>query len=134
MTTALNVRNLRTHFYTSAGVVKSVDGVSFQLEKGKTLGLVGESGCGKSVTAMSILRLIDPPGRIVAGEVLLNGVDLLQLTAREMRGVRGARISMIYQEPMTALNPVYEVGEQISEALRAHERIDRKSTRLNSSH
>ena len=93
MTTALNVRNLRTHFYTSAGVVKSVDGVSFQLEKGKTLGLVGESGCGKSVTAMSILRLIDPPGRIVAGEVLLNGVDLLQLTAREMRDRKSTRLN-----------------------------------------
>ena len=106
MTAVLEVRNLKTHFFTDEGVVKAVDDVSFSVAKGKTLGLVGESGCGKSVTAMSITRLISPPGRIVGGEILLNGRNLAPLSDREMRQVRGAQISMIFQEPMTALNPV----------------------------
>lgn len=122
----LEVRNLQTHFFTESGVLKAVDDVSFEIEKGQTLGLVGESGCGKSVTAMSIARLISPPGRIVGGEVNFNGRTLVQLSDREMRAVRGAQISMIFQEPMTALNPVLEVGFQISEAVLAHEVISRK--------
>ncbi len=126
MTNVLEVNNLRTHFFTHEGVIKAVDGVSFSVEKGKTLGLVGESGCGKSVTAMSITRLISAPGRIVAGEVLLNGRDLATLDEGEMRQVRGAQISMIFQEPMTALNPVFEVGFQIAEAVRAHEKISKQ--------
>jgi len=109
-TNVLEVRNLKTHFFTDEGIVKAVDDVSFQVAKGKTLGLVGESGCGKSVTAMSIARLISPPGRIVGGEVLLNGRDILALSDREIRQVRGSQISMIFQEPMTALNPVLTVG------------------------
>src|SRR6185369_16569215 len=121
----LEVRDLKTYFYTDEGIVKAVDGVSFTVEKGKTLGLVGESGCGKSVTAMSITRLISPPGRIAGGQVLLNGRDLIPLSEREMREVRGAQISMIFQEPMTALNPVLTVGFQIAEAVLAHERVSK---------
>jgi peptide/nickel transport system ATP-binding protein len=116
----LDVDNLQTFFPSSAGVVKAVDGISFQVGKGKTLGLVGESGCGKSVTAMSILRLVSPPGRIVGGRILFEGKDLLSLTEKELRRVRGARIAMIFQEPMTALNPVLSVGAQIAEAVLAH--------------
>jgi peptide/nickel transport system ATP-binding protein len=121
----LEVRNLKTHFFTDHGVVKAVDDVSFTVEKGKTLGLVGESGCGKSVTAMSISRLIAHPGKIVGGQVLLNGKDLVPLSDREMRHVRGAQISMIFQEPMTALNPVLDVGFQIAEAVLAHESVSK---------
>jgi len=121
----LEVRNLKTHFFTDAGVIKAVDDVSFTVEKGKTLGLVGESGCGKSVTAMSISRLVSPPGKIVSGQILLNGRDLVPLSNQEMRSVRGAQISMIFQEPMTALNPVLEVGFQIAEAVLAHERVSK---------
>jgi oligopeptide/dipeptide ABC transporter ATP-binding protein len=122
----LEVRNLKTSFFTGEGVVKAVDDVSFSLARGETLGLVGESGCGKSVTAMSIARLVSPPGRVVGGQVLLNGQDLLGLTEPEMRRVRGAQISMVFQEPMTALNPVLEVGFQIAEAVVAHEKVSRK--------
>jgi peptide/nickel transport system ATP-binding protein len=122
----LEVRNLKTHFLTTEGIVKAVDGVSFSVSQGKTLGLVGESGCGKSVTAMSIMRLIAPPGRIVGGEILLNGRDLISLPEREMRQVRGAKISMIFQEPMTALNPVLTVGFQIAESVLAHERVSKR--------
>jgi len=125
LTAVLEVKNLRTHFFTSEGIVKAVDDVSFVVPKGKTLGLVGESGCGKSVTALSILRLISPPGRIVDGEILLNGRNLMRLSDREMRQVRGAQIAMIFQEPMTALNPVLTVGFQIAEAVQAHERVSR---------
>jgi oligopeptide/dipeptide ABC transporter ATP-binding protein len=125
LTNVLEVKNLKTYFFTDEGIVKAVDDVSFSVEKGKTLGLVGESGCGKSVTAMSISRLISPPGRIVGGEVLLNGRNLVPLSAREMRAVRGAQISMIFQEPMTALNPVLEVGFQIAEAVLAHETVSK---------
>ncbi len=121
----LEVRNLKTYFFTDAGIVKAVDDVSFTVEKGKTLGLVGESGCGKSVTAMSIARLIGHPGKIVGGQVLLNGRDLVSLSDPEMRHVRGAQVSMIFQEPMTALNPVLDVGFQIAEAVLAHEKVSR---------
>jgi len=124
----LEVRNLQTHFVTRAGVAKAVDGVSFEIAPGETLALVGESGCGKSVTAFSILRLIaDPPGRIVGGSILFEGRDLLTLSEAEMRAVRGDRIAMIFQEPMTALNPVFTVGEQIVEAVRQHRALDRKT-------
>ena len=126
MSAVLDVRNLKTYFFTDNGVVKAVDDVSFSVPKGKTLGLVGESGCGKSVTAMSITRLVSPPGRIVGGQVLLNGRDLVPLTDVQMRQVRGAQISMIFQEPMTALNPVFEVGFQIAEAVVAHENIGKR--------
>ena len=126
MSAVLEVRNLKTYFFTDAGVVKAVDDVSFSVPKGKTLGLVGESGCGKSVTAMSITRLVSPPGRIVEGHVLLNGRDLVPLTDPQMRQIRGAQISMIFQEPMTALNPVFEVGFQIAEAVVAHENVGNK--------
>ena len=126
MSKVLEVRNLRTSFFTGRGVVKAVDDVSFSLARGETLGLVGESGCGKSVTAMSITRLVSPPGRVVGGQILLNGKDLLGFSEAEMRHVRGSQISMVFQEPMTALNPVLEVGFQIAEAVMAHERISRK--------
>src|ERR1700752_684544 len=120
MPTALEVKNLKTYFFTDSGVVKAVDDVSFSVEKGKTLGLVGESGCGKSVTAMSIARLISPPGRIVGGQVIMNGRDIVHLSHQELLSVRGAQVSMIFQEPMTALNPVLDVGFQIAEAVLAH--------------
>ena len=126
MSKVLEVRNLKTSFFTGKGVVKAVDDVSFTLAKGETLGLVGESGCGKSVTAMSITRLVSPPGRVVGGQVLLNGQDLLGFSEVEMRRVRGSQISMVFQEPMTALNPVLEVGFQIAEAVVAHESVSRK--------
>jgi peptide/nickel transport system ATP-binding protein len=126
LSSVLEVRNLKTYFFTEEGVVKSVDDVSFSVPKGQTLGLVGESGCGKSVTAMSISRLISPPGRIVSGEILLNGRHLTTLSEQEMRRVRGAQISMIFQEPMTALNPVLEVGFQIAEAVLAHEKVSKR--------
>src|SRR3982751_6234788 len=112
----LEVRNLQTHFPTRAGLVRAVDGVSFHLERGELLGLVGESGCGKSVTALSLMRLVAPPGKIVGGEVLFDGVDLLKLSKGEMRAIRGDDVAMIFQDPMTSLNPVYTVGEQIAEA------------------
>src|SRR5467141_1735360 len=121
MATLLEVRDLKTHFFTQEGVVKAVDGVSYALEEGETLGLVGESGCGKSVSALSIMRLVpDPPGRIVGGEILLEGTDLLGLDDAKMREIRGNRISMIFQEPMTSLNPVMRIGDQITEAVRLH--------------
>ncbi len=125
----LEVDNLQTQFLSQGEIVKAVDGVSFHLEKGKTLGLVGESGCGKSVTAMSILRLVGPPGRIVGGRILFEGLDLALLSEKELRRVRGARISMIFQEPMTALNPVLNVGSQIAEAVLAHSETLRVSRR-----
>jgi oligopeptide/dipeptide ABC transporter ATP-binding protein len=121
----LEVKDLRTWFFTRWGVVKAVDGVSFTLGAGETLGLVGESGCGKSMTALSILRLQPrPAGRIVGGQVLLQGEDLLQKSEREMRDIRGRQISMILQDPMQSLNPVFNVGEQIAEALRIHQGLE----------
>jgi len=116
----LQVRDLHTAFHTVSGVARAVDGVSFEIGEGETLGLVGESGCGKSVTALSILRLVDAPGHIERGEILLRGRNLLELSKREMRKVRGGQISMIFQEPMTSLNPVFTVGDQIIEAIRLH--------------
>jgi oligopeptide/dipeptide ABC transporter ATP-binding protein len=126
LSNVLEVRKLKTYFFTEEGIVKAVDDVSFSVPKGQTLGLVGESGCGKSVTAMSITRLISPPGRIVGGEILLKGRNIAALSEPEMRGVRGAQISMIFQEPMTALNPVLEVGFQIAEAVLAHEKVSKR--------
>jgi oligopeptide/dipeptide ABC transporter ATP-binding protein len=124
----LSIENLRTYFYTDAGVARAVDGVSLQIGAGETVGLVGESGCGKSVTALSILRLIGPPGRIEAeSRLLFEGRDLLRLAEDDMRRVRGNRIAMIFQEPMTALNPVFTVGDQIAEVVRVHERAPRKA-------
>ena len=121
----LEVRDLKTWFHTDAGVLKSVDGVSFTIDRGETVGVVGESGCGKSVTAMSILRLIpQPPGRIESGQILLDGVDLVTMPEPELRRVRGNDVAMIFQEPMTALNPVYTVGDQIIEAITLHQGKD----------
>ncbi len=119
----LEIAGLATHFYTRAGVVKAVDNVSFTLAKGRVLGLVGESGCGKTVTALSILNLVPPPGRIVSGSIFFEGKDLLSLSSEAMRGIRGARISMIFQEPMTALNPVFTIGNQIAEVLTTHRKL-----------
>ena len=117
----LEVTDLRTHFFTQEGVVKAVDGVSFELEAGETLALVGESGCGKSVSALSIMRLIpDPPGKIIGGEVLFQGENLLELSDEEMRKNRGRHIAMVFQEPMTSLNPVLNVERQLTEALELH--------------
>jgi oligopeptide/dipeptide ABC transporter ATP-binding protein len=126
----LDIRNLRTYFDVRGGTLKAVDDVSFHIEPGETLGLVGESGCGKSVTAAAIIRLIPiPPGRIPGGEILFEGIDLLKLRAYEMRGVRGKRISMIFQEPMTSLNPVFNVGDQVAEVLSLHERLSPREVR-----
>ncbi|KKK70009.1 hypothetical protein LCGC14_2928300, partial [marine sediment metagenome] len=120
----LTVRDLRTHFDTEDGVVKAVDGVSFAIASGQTFALVGESGCGKSVTALSIMRLVpDPPGKIVDGQIVLEGTDLLGLSERQMRSVRGSSVSMIFQEPMTSLNPVFTVGSQIVEAVTLHQKL-----------
>jgi len=117
----LDVRNLQTHFVTRGGVVRAVDGVSWDIEEGETVALVGESGCGKSVSALSIMRLVSPPaGRIVGGQVLFKGRDLLTLTEEEMRHVRGREIGMIFQEPMTSLNPVLTIGRQLTEGLETH--------------
>jgi peptide/nickel transport system ATP-binding protein len=129
--TVLEVEGLKTYFFTRGGVVKAVDDVSFTLKKGETLGIVGESGCGKSMTALSIMRLIpDPPGRIVGGAVRLDGRNLLEADEAEMRDIRGNEISMIFQEPMTSLNPVLTIGYQIGEALRLHQGMS-KSQAMN---
>ncbi len=121
----LDVRNLKTHFFTDEGVVKAVDDVSFTIGRGGTMGLVGESGSGKSVTALSITRLIAPPGRVVAGEIFLDGENILALDEASMRLWRGGRVSMIFQEPMTALNPVLTIGYQIAESVLAHEKVSK---------
>ena len=126
----LEVRNLRTYFHVMDGTVRAVDGVDFKIERGATLGLVGESGCGKSVTAHTIMRLIEtPPGEIADGEIWFDGRDLLTLSDDEMREVRGDDIAMIFQEPMTSLNPVFTVGDQISEAVRLHQKVSAKEAR-----
>jgi peptide/nickel transport system ATP-binding protein/oligopeptide transport system ATP-binding protein len=122
----LSVKNLRTSFVTKGGTVRAVDGVSFDIARGETLGIVGESGCGKSVTALSIMRLVDEPGRVVGGEIIYGGSDILGLPLGEMRRIRGKKIAMVFQEPMTSLNPVLTVGTQISEALRLHEGLGRR--------
>ncbi len=129
MSHLLEVTNLQTHFPTRAGLVRAVDGISFYIDRGELLGLVGESGCGKSITALSIMRLIAPPGKIVGGEISFDGRNLLKLSDSEMRAIRGDDIAMIFQDPMTSLNPVFTVGEQIAEALRLHRKLSRKAAR-----
>ena len=124
----LEVKDLRTYFRTRWGTVKAVDGVSFDLHRGETLGLVGESGSGKSVTMLSLMQLIPiPPGRIVSGEILLDGENLLELTDDQMSKVRGSQIALIIQDPMTSLNPVFSIGNQVMEAIKIHQDIPRKS-------
>jgi len=126
--TVIDVKSLKTVFFTSSGLFKAVDDVSFIVRRGETLAIVGESGCGKSVTALSVMRLVpDPPGRIVGGSVTLEGTDLLGLDESAMRRIRGDRISMIFQEPMTSLNPVMRIGDQITEAVTLHRPITRKA-------
>jgi len=130
MSTLLQVKDLKTYFYTDAGIVKAVDGVSYALSEGETLGLVGESGCGKSVSALSILRLIAyPPGKIVGGEIFFEGKNILKASEEEIREIRGNQIAMIFQEPMTSLNPVLTIGLQIGEALELHRNMNKKEAR-----
>jgi peptide/nickel transport system ATP-binding protein len=130
MDDVLNIENLKTYFFTSEGVAKAVDGVSISVRNGETLGVVGESGCGKSVTALSILRLIpSPPGKIVGGKITLAGRDILSLPEVEMRDIRGKLASMIFQEPMTSLNPVFTIGTQIMEAVRIHTDMSKSAAR-----
>ncbi|MDP6228118.1 MAG: ABC transporter ATP-binding protein [Dehalococcoidia bacterium] len=124
----LDVQDLRTYFRTRWGTVKAVDGVSFTLDRGETLGIVGESGCGKSVTMLSLMRLIPiPPGREVGGKIILDGEDLLQLTEKEMTDIRGRKIALIVQDPMTSLNPVFSIGNQVVEAIKLHQNLPKKS-------
>lgn len=125
----LEVKNLKTYFYTEDGVVRSVDGVDFSVYPGEVLGIVGESGCGKSVTSLSVMRLISPPGRIVEGEINFDGKNLVQATEEEMMQVRGNRISMIFQQPQSALNPVFRAGDQISEVLNIHQDFGKEAGR-----
>jgi peptide/nickel transport system ATP-binding protein/oligopeptide transport system ATP-binding protein len=126
----LSIKNLQTHFFTHEGTVRAVNGVNLTVAKGETLGVVGESGCGKSVTALSIMRLIpDPPGRIVGGEILFEGQNLFELSEREMRDIRGRKISMIFQEPMTSLDPVFTIGHEIIETLHLHQGLRREKAR-----
>jgi peptide/nickel transport system ATP-binding protein len=123
----LEVKNLKTYFFTDEGTVRAVDGVDLHIDKSETLGVVGESGCGKSVTALSVMKLIpQPPGKIVEGQILYDGKNLVDMPAGQMRKIRGKEISMIFQEPMTSLNPVFTCGEQIAEALRLHEGLGRR--------
>ena len=130
MATLLEVKDLQTHFFTMDGVVKAVDGVSYDLEEGETLGLVGESGCGKSVSALSLMRLIpDPPGKIVNGEVVLDGEDILKIDMDDMRNIRGAKMSMVFQEPMTSLNPVLTIERQLTETLQLHKGMSKVEAR-----
>lgn len=130
--TILKIRgDLKTYFFTFDGVAKAVDGVNFEIAEGETFGLVGETGCGKSVTALSVLRLVDPPGRVVSGEILFEGEDLLKMKDQEMQQVRGNKIGMIFQDPMSSLNPVMTVGFQLKEPIRLHQRIgEGKADRL----
>jgi oligopeptide/dipeptide ABC transporter ATP-binding protein len=130
MAKLLEVKNLKTYFYTDDGVSTAVDDVSYDLDKGETLGLVGESGCGKSVSALSIMRLIpDPPGKTIGGEILFEGKSLLTLPEEEMRHIRGNRIGMIFQEPMTSLNPVFTIGDQIDEAIILHQKVSKQEAK-----
>jgi peptide/nickel transport system ATP-binding protein len=124
----LEIKGLKTHFFTEEGVVRAVDGIDLRIDKGETLGVVGESGCGKTVTALSVMKLIPmPPGKIVEGQMLYEGRDLVTLPPAQMRKVRGKEISMVFQEPMTSLNPVFTIGEQIAEAIRLHEGLGRRA-------
>jgi peptide/nickel transport system ATP-binding protein/oligopeptide transport system ATP-binding protein len=130
MTELLEVTKLKTHFFTHEGIAKAVDGISFKIARGETLGLVGESGCGKSVTALSIMRLIpNPPGKIVSGEILMEGKNLLKIDEREMRKIRGKTISMIFQEPMTSLDPVFTIGHEIMETVQLHSSLSKKDAK-----
>ncbi len=129
MEALLEVKNLRTHFFSRAGVVRAVDDVSFSIGRGEILGVVGESGCGKSVTSLSIMRLVDKPGRIVSGEILFEGRNLLDLPQEEMRRLRGSRLAMIFQEPTSSMNPVFTIGSQIQEAILVHEKVSREAAR-----
>jgi oligopeptide/dipeptide ABC transporter ATP-binding protein len=124
----VDVKDLKTYFYTEDGIVRAVDGVDFDIRKGETLGMVGESGCGKSVSSLSIMRLIpSPPGKIVEGTIVFQGQDLLKLSEAEMRKIRGNRIAMIFQEPMTSLNPVYTIGDQVAEAIMLHQGLNKRA-------
>ncbi len=125
-TPLLDVQNLKTYFYTEDGVVKAVDGVDFYVNEGEVLGLVGESGCGKSVTSLSIMRLVSSPGKIESGQVFFEGRDLMTYDKNEMVKVRGDRMSMIFQQPQTSLNPVFRVGDQIVEVFQIHSKMDKK--------
>ncbi len=130
MKTLLEIKNLKTHFFTHEGTVKAVDGISFKINQGETLGIVGESGSGKSVTALSVMRLIPhPPGKIVNGEVYFEGKDLLKLDDKEIREIRGKKISMIFQEPMTSLDPVFTIGHEIIEAIQLHQGLKKEKAR-----
>lgn len=125
----LDVQNLKTYFHTDAGLTKAVNDVSFSVEKGKTLGIVGESGCGKSITSLSIMGLVEKPGEVVGGKIFLDGENLLNKTEKEMRTIRGKKIAMIFQEPMTSLNPVFTIGQQIVEALMLHEKMTKQQAK-----
>ncbi|MEK7798621.1 MAG: ABC transporter ATP-binding protein, partial [Acidobacteriota bacterium] len=126
MTSILEVTDLSTHFRTDAGEVRAVDRVSFRVDEGETLGLVGESGCGKSITALSLLRLVPPPGRIVSGRIVYKGTDLMALPEKKMRRYRGREIALIFPEPSTALNPVFTIGYQIAEGLIVHKMMTKR--------
>ena len=133
MKTLLEIKNLKTHFFTHEGTVKAVDGVSFKINQGETLGIVGESGSGKSVTALSVMRLIPhPPGKIVGGEIYFEGKDLLKLDDKEIRKMRGKKISMIFQEPMTSLDPVFTIGHEIGEVIQLHQGLNKEEVRKKS--
>ncbi|MCJ2513624.1 MAG: ATP-binding cassette domain-containing protein, partial [Candidatus Thermoplasmatota archaeon] len=125
MNELLKIEDLKTYFYTYEGVVKAVNGINLQINKGETLGLVGESGCGKSITALSILRLIpSPPGKIINGKIIFEGKNLLELNDKEMRKIRGKKISMIFQEPMTSLDPMFTIGQEIMEVIKLHQGLE----------
>ena len=133
MKTLLEIKNLKTHFFTHEGTVKAVDGVSFKINQGETLGIVGESGSGKSVTALSVMRLIPhPPGKIVGGEIYFEGKNLLKLDDKEIRKMRGKKISMIFQEPMTSLDPVFTIGHEIGEVIQLHQGLNKEEARKKS--
>ncbi|GAH97321.1 unnamed protein product, partial [marine sediment metagenome] len=128
--TLLSVKDLKTYFYTKDGVVKAVDGINFEINQGETLGMVGESGCGKSVSALSVMRLLPmPPAKIMDGKIFLKARNILKISELAMRKIRGRKISMIFQEPMTSLNPVYTIGEQISEAIRLHQELNKEEAK-----
>ena len=130
-TLLLEVKNLKTYFYTDEGVVQAVDGISFNIKKGETLGMIGESGCGKSVSALSIMRLVpQPPGRIIEGEINFKGENLMEKSKSEMRRIRGNEIAMIFQEPMTSLNPLFTIGDQIAEAIILHQKVNKREAQF----